>query len=119
MYLPIYYIIYKRLALKRITGVTDYDLSVFGILRQYDSPCYYKRLHSLLVQNGYYMAEETLITVLKKGVSSGYITRSQVAGNVLYAITSEGKQLLYRFALELDRIVAERCREYGNGMNLE
>lgn len=61
----------------------------------------------------------TFTAALNRGISHGYVTRSQVGGNVLYAITAEGKGLLYAFALELDRIVAERCRKYGNGFEFE
>lgn len=88
-------------------------------MQQLNAPCHYRRLYSLLVDNGYTLEQKTFCSILRHGIDNGYITRSPVAGNVLYAITSEGKQLLYRFAMELDRIVAERCREYGNGMNLE
>jgi hypothetical protein len=46
-----------------------------------------------------------------------YITRTPIAGNVVYAITQEGKRLLYRFELELDAIVAQRILKYGNGIS--
>ena len=117
--LGIYYITSRRLALKLFTGLTEYDLCVLDMLAQQNIPCHYGRLHGLLVGHGHFINYNTFGTILRNGIDNGLITRTQIAGNVVYAITLEGKKLLHAFARELDRIVAERVRQYGNGFDLE
>lgn len=119
MCLGIYYMTAKNNAVKLFTGVTTQSLYVLDMLCQENRPVPYKRLFDLLHDAGYTVNERVLIDILKRSIDAGLVTRSPVAGNVLYCITMEGKKLLQAFNKELDRIVAERVRKYGNGFDLE
>jgi hypothetical protein len=119
MYIPLYYITSRRLALKLFRGLTDYDLSVFGMLHELNCPCHYGRLHKLISENGHAMTYVTFSAVLRKGVDQGYLRRSQVAGNACYEVTMEGKGLLSAYNAALDKIVAYKVRLLGNGLNVD
>jgi CTP-dependent riboflavin kinase len=56
-----------------------------------------------------------LTAILKRSTDHKYITRTPIAGNVLYAITADGKRLLYNIAMELESIVKQDILKYGNG----
>lgn len=119
MLYPIYYITAKNTALKRFTGITGQDIYILGILYRTGGICHYKRLHDLLHENGYGINYKVLTAILRRDIDKGYITRSAVAGNVLYEITMEGNRLLKAFALELDSIVEQQVLKYGNGFNVD
>ena len=111
----IYYITAKNSALKRITGITTHDRYILDILIKQNIPCHYRRLFDLLCSNGYSPATGVFCNLLKRCICNGYISKTKVSGNVCYSITLKGKQTLYRFAEELERIVGEQVRKYGNG----
>lgn len=115
----LYYITSKHVALKRFTGLSEYDLNVLAMLFQLNAPCHYRRLHDVIAASGYVMDECTFSKALRYGVDNKLMSRTPVSGNVLYSITLEGRKLLRAFNRELDAIVAKKVRQYGNGLELE
>lgn len=115
MLIGLFYITAKNSALKRFTGVTTHDLYVLEMLCWENKPVHNKRLFDLLANNCTTINPAIYSDILKRGVANKLITRTPCAGNVLYAITLDGKRLLYRFAEELESIVKEQVMKYGNG----
>ncbi len=115
MYYPLYYITAKNTALKRFTDITTADLYVLDMLRRQAKPVHYGRLYDLLHVDGYSINYSVFGEILHRCVDSKYIIRTQIAGNVLYDLTLNGKRLLYNFAVEVDAIVKQDILKYGNG----
>lgn len=115
MYYALDYITAKNTALKRFTDLTTHDLYVLNMLRKENRPVHYSRLYDLLHTNGYSIHPKVFGEILKRCMDNKNITRTQVAGNVLYAITQDGKRLLYNFSMECDAKVKADILKYGNG----
>jgi hypothetical protein len=78
------------------------------MLYQQGRPCHYKRLHDLLAAEGYTLYNKAFSDILRRSMASNLITRTPIAGNVLYELTSDGKRLLHSIDKEIEAIVAER-----------
>lgn len=108
MLLGLVYISAKNSALQRFMGVTSYDLIVLTLLNDLNAPCHYKRLYELLHEQDNNIGYTYLARLLKRNLDNKLITRTPVAGNVLYCITMEGKRLLFAYNEELNNIVNAR-----------
>lgn len=113
--LPLYYLAARNTALKRIQALKPRDIDVLTILYQLNAPCHYKRLFDLLNSEHQTIADGVLLYVLRRNEQNKFITRTPVAGNVLYCITLEGKKILYSFTAEMNAIVEPKIKQYGNG----
>lgn len=115
MQLGIYYITCKNHALRLFPAILDHDLELLEVLYRHDIPLHYQRLHALLKHEYNGVSNKTYTDMLRRCLVNGYITRTPMSGNVVYAITLEGKMFLRNFASELDRLVKQRVMKCGNG----
>lgn len=109
------YIAHANSALKRFKDLTRQKLVLLEQLNGVNALCTYSHLYNVLHDIGCTINHPKYTEVLRDCVSNGYITRTTAGKNVLFGITVKGKQLLYSFCIELDRLVKANIAKYGNG----
>lgn len=111
------YITRTNSTLKRFTALTRQKLVLLGKLNDINKPCTYSHLYNMLHDVGCTINHPNYADALRECVKAGYLSRTRAGKNVLFAITTQGKQLLYSFCVELDRLVKEDIAKYGNGLS--
>lgn len=109
------YITHTNTALKRFTDLTRQRVVLLDKLNDINKPCTYTQLYDILRDTGCTINYPKYTEILQICVAAGYITRTTAGKNVLFAITVKGKQLLYSFCAELERLVKADIAKYGNG----
>lgn len=110
---PLLCILFQNTALNAFKALMLSEITILTYLSLYPKGLPYRFLQRSITRDCNTISNNSFHPRLKSLTAQHYIARERIGNKVFYSITAEGRVLLYQFAAQLEKIVQQKLKEFG------